>query len=309
MARLPAARPRVASWLLLFARALARALRSYIGDGCATHAAAIAYYALLSVIPLALITLSVFGLVVDRQEIVDWLFEQLPLKDTANVRQNADDVVRRAQNYSVVSLIAGVASLAWSASGIFGALRKGLNAVGDRRPRTRFWRSKLIDLGLVPLVGLLMLASITLTATARIVLGHTNELGVGLALELVTTYMVPASVTFPAFALFYRYVPAERPSWREAIAGASLAALLFEMVKILSTAIIAVLPYSHDSALYAGFGTAFILLFWFQLSAVIFLFGAEFGRSLEAKLRERPAIPPVVVPSPAPPSVRRRGSA
>ena len=63
------------------------AIRLYVDDGCSTYAAAIAYYAIFSIIPLSLITLSVFGLVIDQDRIADWIFDQIPLQETDSVRR------------------------------------------------------------------------------------------------------------------------------------------------------------------------------------------------------------------------------
>ena len=59
--------------------------------------AAIAYYALFSIVPLSLITLSVFGLVIDQDRIAQWVFDQIPLKETTGVRENVNEIIQRAR--------------------------------------------------------------------------------------------------------------------------------------------------------------------------------------------------------------------
>ena len=107
---------------------LVRTIRMYADDSCGTYAAAIAYYAIFSLIPFSLVILSIFGLVVSKDRITTFVFDQFPLQETASVHQNVQEIVQRAQDISIAGLSFGVLALIWSSSGIFSAVRKGLNA-------------------------------------------------------------------------------------------------------------------------------------------------------------------------------------
>lgn len=261
-----------------------RTFHLYFEDSCGTYAAAIAYYAIFSLVPLGLVILSVFGLVVDRDRIVQFVFDQVPLKETQSVHDNVDSIVRRAQQATPAGITLGLAALLWSGSGIFAAVRRGLSATSHRsRPRP-FWRGKLIDFALVPALGLLILLSIGLTAVAQGLIERAGQIGpldlhTNAAL-LVMSYILPAFASFTLFLVLYRYVPTVRPPWREALTGAILATILFEAAKNLYAVLFAILPFSTDTAIYAGFGTALAFLFWMFINASILLLGAEFARAV-----------------------------
>ena len=266
---------------------VAKTIALYIEDSCSTYAAAIAYYAIFSIVPLSLITLSLFGLVVDRETIADWVFDQVPLEESETVRNNVDEIIRRAQDFSPASLGFGVLFLIWSSSGIFGAVRKGLNAASHLKIGRSYWQSKLIDFGLIPAVGLLIMVSVALTAVARNVVRRVDEiagvpLDANLALE-VLSYAVPALVTFLMFMLLYRFAPAARPHWRDALGGALFATLLFEIAKNIIAIVVSESSFSRDTAIYAGFGTALAFLVWMFVNASILLLGAEFGRAIRLR--------------------------
>lgn len=270
-----------------FASAVARAVRMYLADNCSVYAAAIAYYALFSLVPLSVITLSIFGLVVDRQSIVDFVFDQLPLRDTASVQEDVVRLVDRAQQVSLAGLSVGVVVLVWSGSGIFSAVRRGLDATGHRRHGRAYWRSKLIDLALIPGLGTLIWLSLSLAAAAQVAVERTGTIGpLDLETNLVVrllSFLVPAGASFGMFALLYRYIPTARPAWREALAGATFATILFELVKRVGAIIVSYAPFSKDTAVYAGFGTAFAFLFWMYLVGSILLLGSEFARAVGAQ--------------------------
>lgn len=260
------------------------AIRLYVDDGCSTYAAAIAYYAIFSIIPLSLITLSVFGLVIDQDKVADWIFDQIPLQETDSVRKNVDDIIERARKISPASIGFGAIFLVWSSSGIFGAVRKGLNAATHLRKGRPYWHGKLIDFALIPALGLLIVLSVGLTAMARFVIEQVDEIGpftidTNVTLQLAAI-VFPAIVSFTMFLLLYKYVPTVRPAWREALAGAAFATILFEAAKHLIATVVSYADFSRDTAIYAGFGTALAFLVWMFVNASILLLGAEFGRAI-----------------------------
>ena len=98
----------------------------------------------------------------------------------------------------------------------------------------------------------------------------------------MSSYAVPAVISFAMFAMLYRYVPTARPRWPEAIAGAVFATFLFEVTKNFYAFVFSLTAFSKDTAIYAGFGNALGVLLLFFLTASILLLGAEFGRALFA---------------------------
>jgi len=259
-------------------------VRLYVDDGCSTYAAAIAYYAIFSIVPLSLITLSVFGLVIDPDRISQWVFDQIPLKETQSVKDSVDEIIRRGRQISPVSLGLGFLFLVWSSSGIFAAVRRGLNAATHLRKGRPYWHGKLIDLAMIPALGALIVLSVGTTAAARLVLEQVDSIGpfaVDTTLALrIAAWVLPALVSFSMFGLLYKYVPTIRPPWREALAGATFATVLFEGAKNVIAILVSVTSFSRDTAIYAGFGTALAFLIWMFVNASILLLGAEFGRAV-----------------------------
>lgn len=263
---------------------IARTSRLYMDDSCGTYAAAIAYYAIFSLVPLSLITLSIFGLVVKEQTITQFVFDQLPLQETPSVYSSVQQIVQRAHDISVAGLSFGVVALLWSSSGIFSAVRKGLNAASHRKRQRSYLHGKLIDITLVPALGVLILLSVGLTAVSQVIIERLGSVGplnfdTNLALR-VSSYVIPASISFGMFALLYKYVPTVRPAWPETLAGAGFATFLFEVTKNFYAMIFALTAFSKDTAIYAGFGNALGFLLWLFLNASILLLGAEFGRAV-----------------------------
>lgn len=267
-----------------------RSIQLYNEDRCGTFAAAIAYYAIFSIVPLALITLSVLGLVIDSDRIVQFVFDQIPLREDPDVESSVNSIVSRSQSISAAGLGFGFIALIWSSSGIFAAVRRGLNAAAHKERPRPFWRGKLLDFALIPSIGLLILVSIGLTTAMQVVVER-GAVGPLKPYQNIPTifgsYLLPALASFSMFALLYRYVPSVRPRWAQALVGATMATLLFEITKNVYAIVVARMAFEQDTAIYTGFGTAMGFLFWMFLSASILMLGAEFGRAVFLHLHER----------------------
>ncbi|MCC6221961.1 MAG: YihY/virulence factor BrkB family protein [Thermoleophilia bacterium] len=269
------------------ARALARAVPAFGRHRGSQSAAAIAYHALFSLFPLAILLVSILGLVLQvddaRREVTRWLLERLPLSDAAGV-----DLERAVAGIASPASVAGLLALAgllWSASGMMGAIRIGLNAVWPEvRPRPA-GRAKLLDLAFVAAAGLLVLVSVGLTVLLRAVPGA------GVAGELLHA-VVPLALTFATFALCYRHVPAARPPLGAVWVGALAGAAGFEAAKTAFSFYVA--NVSRFNLIYGSLGAVLAFLFFVYLAAVTFLLGAELAAAWPGADRPGPGPPRTV---------------
>jgi membrane protein len=261
---------------------LAQTFRLYVKDDGSSYAGAIAYYALFSLVPLALITLAVLGLVVSQQKIVEFVFDRLPLENTEETRQSVSDLVARSRQLSAAGITVSLVVLLWSASLMFAAVRRGLNATAGERHDPPFWHGKVIDFALMAGLGLLILLSVTMTAFTRIATERAMEFW-GLSFDTsaflqTASIALSALVTYAMFLMLYRAVPPRQSNWNRPIFGAAFATVLFEILKNTGAVFLARTSFSQDSAVFAGASALLVFLFWVWMSASILLLGSEFGR-------------------------------
>ena len=274
---------------------LVEAVKRYFGDDCPQMAAAISYYALFSVFPLLIFLTGVAGIVLQdeqaQSDVVDEVLNMVPL-DEGEGRDAVVDAVNAVSGGSPALGALGLIGMAWSGSAVFGAVRKSLNRVyGVQAAARPFVQQKLVDLAMVLAVGLFFLASITATASLRIVRANSHELGeVGEFAESVdvawdlASFLIPLVLSFVAFFIVYTLVPAGRRSSRHTWPGALLAALLFEAAKISFS--IYLEHFAAYDLVYGSLGAVVALLFWVYLSANVMLLGAELA---DANARPAPA--------------------
>lgn len=268
----------------------AETVQGFFADRCPQHAAAIAFRALFSLFPLAIVLVAAFGLVLRdetiKQDVVAWIVDRLPVDEQgeADVANALDGITTPASLAAFLTLVL----FAWTASGMMGALRIALDAALGTRSRPAA-RGKAVDLALVGSAGALVL----LVFASNLVLRLLDGLSVGAPLVdgLVRLAIAFGSVTV-AVLLLLRHVPAHDVELRHALPGALVTAGLTIAV---SSALDAFFRLSESwSVLYGSVASVAAFLYSIYLYAVSILIGAEVCAALARPPSETPA-PPVSV--------------
>ena len=246
--------------------------------------AAVAFYAIFSITPLVLMTVTVAGLFVDasfaRKEFLDELQALLGSGAADSVRAMIDAAARASHKGPWAGVTSAVALLV-GASGVFVELRYALDAIHDNeRGRDGFvsWfmRGRLWSFALVLAVGFLLLVSLIASAviaamgawlTLRFpVLGFV-AIGLNLCLSLA---MLTA-----LFGMLMRWLPSRRRPWRDVWGGALLAAILLEAGKELLGLYLGRAAFADA---YGAAGGLVVLVMWIYFSVQVFLLGAAFNQ-------------------------------
>ena len=110
------------------ATALPRAVEDLFRDRLPQYAASISFHVLFSLFPLTIVLVSIFGLVLQddelRQDVIDELIDVLPVSESGQ-QDIASSIEGIATPLSAIGLISLVALL-WGASGMMTSLRVGL---------------------------------------------------------------------------------------------------------------------------------------------------------------------------------------
>lgn len=278
-------------------------------DRCTRLAAAIAYYVLFSIIPLAIFAVSVFGFVLNneniREELVDQILEVLPLSETDG-RTDVTDVVDSARDISGPAAILSLVAALWTSSAMFGAIRSSLNTVWKVDEIRPFVQGKLLDLAQVGGLMLLFVGSTVLTGALRTIrtlsTEHVGPLAGENILWELPPVLLPAVVALLAYFVLYTIVPAKKVAWQEALSGAALATILFEVLK--NTFAIYVQNFNNYDVVYGALAGVLLFMFYMFLASNIMLIGAELARSVGDYRADRLAH--AFQPGPAKPPVQQR---
>jgi membrane protein len=251
----------------------------FFAAGCTQHAAGIAYRVLFSLAPLAIVLVAVFGLVLQdddiRKRVVDRVIAALPV-DASGIEDVEDAIETIATPASAAGLVTLVVFL-WAASGMMGAVRRGLEAamgVSQGRPVAR---AKLVDFALVAGAAVLVLLSVGIGLAADLANVVVAQLSASLGIEVGTegkaiALVLPLLLWIVTSLLLYRFVPAAGIRLQDALAGAVVTAVIFLAISLASDLVYA--RTTDWSLIYGSLTSLLVFLYSVYLYAGAFLLGA-----------------------------------
>ena len=258
---------RTRGWLWMLASAVNGALK----PDTAIMAAAIAYFALFSLFPIILLSISIasfsLGPSIDQQLIIQRLEFIAPALGQL-LGQNIDEIIAARGPVTSVAL----AGLIWAASTVFYTFTHALNEIWGVKQRRAVWKRRgLAILFVLTLVGpTLFLASFTgsMIAHLRILFPH-PIISMGGGVSLVLAILLDVAL----FMVLYMMLPHGASTWREILPGAMGAGFLWELAKKAFLSFVATY-ISVSNLVYGSVASIIAFLAWAYLSGLIFLFGA-----------------------------------
>lgn len=275
---------------------LKRTLHQFSEDKLTVWAAALTYYAVLSIFPALLALVSILGVIGPSatQPLIDNLSTVAP-GPAKDILTNALTGLESAQGASTVALIIGLAAAIWSASGYIGAFMDAANAVWDAPEGRPIW--KRIPLRLVVTVVLLIL--LTASALAVVLTGPlARSIGdlIGLGDTFVTVWGVvkwPALVLVVSFmiSLLYWAGPnVKQPGFPWITPGGVLAVILWIVASLIFAFYVS--RFATYNKVYGSLGGVIVFLIWLWITNLIILLGAEFNSEMERSRQIAAGHPP-----------------
>jgi len=287
-----------------------RSAKELTRDQIPDRAAALAYYAFLSIPAVLLLALGVFGLVADESDVGRLLGRAEGVLPPEAITLLNDSLTNVAQGSGsgLTLLLVGIPIALWSATGAMNALMRALNTVYDRDERRGFVRQRLTALGMlawtfvavVLVVGLLILGPVI-----------SDWIGEAVGAEDVVSVLwwtvqwpiLLAGLLLSFAGILYLGPDVEHPRWQVLTAGAVVATVLWIVISA-GFAFYASNFGSYNKS-WGSLSVVVVTLTWLWLSGLAFLLGAEVDSELERsrELREgAPAEEGIVAPHKGEPS-------
>jgi membrane protein len=229
---------------------LKRLVKEISQDNLTDWAAALTYYLVLAMFPAIIAMISIVGLVFEPQQIakaLTTLLNQIAPGTAAQTFSKVIDQLAGSTATAGLSLIIGLASALWAASGYVGAFTRAANVVWETPEGRPFYKLKPLQL-LLTLIGVLFIAVIALSVVAT---GPVTD-AIGQALGLGSTATTVWDIA----------------KW--------------PVMLVLVAIMIAVLYYASPNVRIRGFkfvtvGSGVALLVWIVASALFAFYVANFG--------------------------------
>lgn len=254
-------------------------LKSFRANQGLLLAGALAYYTLLSIVPLFTLLLVVLSHVVPQADLVETLDQFLTLIVPGHSAALIDQVTSFLREREVVSWVVSFVLLFFS-SIAFSVLESAMAVIFFHRMRLR--RRHFLISAILPYLFILVLGFgfllMTLMATGLQAMEGTRLVLFGVVLPLggvahATVYVIGVVGQILILAGIYLVMPVGRLSWRQALIGGTAAGLVWEITRRLLVWYFSTLSFVN--VVYGSLATVVFVLLGLEAAAIILLFGAQ----------------------------------
>ncbi|AKK26379.1 YihY/virulence factor BrkB family protein [Mycobacterium sp. EPa45] len=265
---------------------LRKTAREFTADQCTDLAAALTFYAVLSLFPAMVVVVSLLGVFGQGRRTTDAVLgivdDVLPASAVDSLRPTIQQLVENPS--AGVALVLGILGALWSASGFVGAFGRAMNRMYEIEEGRPIWKLRPLQLVLT-LAGLVMAAAVTfmLAVSGPVAKSLGNLIGAGdLAVTLWTILRWPVMLIFVVGAvamLYYASPNIRQPRFRWISVGAALAILVWILASVLFGVYVA--NFSSYNKTYGTLAGVIVFLLWLWITNLALLFGAELDAELE----------------------------
>ncbi len=276
-----------------FPRRLAEFFQHYIGglyNRVSEHhlfllAGGLSFSVIVCILPMVLIVFAVIGEILEQpsvaQEIGSLVDRIIPYEDYADyVKTIITSRIDEFRIYKSVAGLIGLFGLLIASSGLFSSMRTILNSIYRVKSARPAYLLRLRDMGLVILVVIYFLLSITVLPTLGIIkdFGDKFEVLSGFRLGGLTDFALElASFLLVLFAFFilYLFMPQQRLP-RRALVSAIMAAILWKVAEYLFGYYIT--SVATLKRIYGAYTLTIVVAFWIYYTSIVFVIAAEIGQ-------------------------------
>lgn len=266
---------------------LKRTAKEFKDDGLQDWAAALTYYAVLSLFPMLIVLVALVGLFGEYPRTVNALLdivrEVAPRSAADTVERSITGVVRNKGGAGALLGI-GLLTALWSASGYIGAFIRASNAVYEVEEGRPFWKLRPLQLAItLVMVVLLALLAIGFVISGSVARAVGDTIGVGdsaVTVWGIAKWPAMLVIAIAMIALLTYAAPNVRhPKLRWITPGSAVGLLIL----VIASAAFAfyVANFGSYNATYGALGGVIVFLVWLWIANLAVLFGVELDAELE----------------------------
>jgi membrane protein len=273
-----------------------RVLRAFRANQGLLLAGAVAYYTLLSIVPLLILLLIALSQIIDQGELLTTLGRYLEWLIPGQSGAVIAELARFLDNRGAVGWVL-LATMLFFSSLAFTVLENAMSVIFLHRVvvrRRRFIVSAVIPYCYILFLGLGLLL-MTLVSGSLQAIGAESIDFLGRSWSLrgfsgALLYLLGVMGEILVLTSVYLVMPVGRPSWRHALIGGITATVLWEITRHLLVWYFGTL--SQVGVVYGSLTTAIVVLLSLEIAATLLLFGAQVIAEYERIGAGSPDVPP-----------------
>ena len=270
------------SWKYIFRKTM----REFTGDQCPDLAAGLTYYAIFSMFPALLALVSLLGIFGQAEKTTAALLEIVQGVAPGQAVEMIRDPIQELTTSPAAgfTLIIGLATAIWSASGYVTAFGRAMNRIYEIDEGRGFvkLRGTMLAVTVASLIIVALLAAmLVISGPVAEAVGNVLGLG-GVALTVwnIAKWPVIVALVIVVIAILYYATPNVRqPKFRWMSLGSLIALLVFVVASVGFGFYVG--NFSNYNKTYGAIGGVIVMLLWLWILNMSLLFGAEFDAEME----------------------------
>ncbi|GFG55761.1 hypothetical protein MAGR_72020 [Mycolicibacterium agri] len=278
---------------------LRKTVREFRQDQCTDLAAALTYYAVLSLFPALLVLVSLLGVIGQGRRTVDAVLETaarvVPSDALDLLRPTIEQLVQSPS--AGLALVTGAVGALWSASGYIGAFGRAMNRIYEIDEGRPVWKLR-------PLQLVLTLAGLLLAAAAAVMLAVSGPVAeavgraIGAGSAAVTAWNIAkwpvlfVCVVLAVAVLYYATPNVKQPKFKWISVGAGFAILTWIVASVLFGLYVS--NFGSYNKTYGALAGVIVFLLWLWITNLALLSAPNSTPNSSAAVSCRPAFAPSV---------------
>jgi membrane protein len=272
-------------------------VREFREDNLTDWAAALTYYAVLSIFPALIVLVALVGLLGQYPQttnsILD-IIDKLGPSSTVDTFRGPIEGVVKGKGGAGALLGVGLVAALWSASGYIGAFTRASNTIYEVEESRSYWKLRPLQL-LITLIAVVLVAllAIALVLTGDLARAVGDEIGLGntaVSVWSIAKWPVLLIVVMTIISGLYYIAPnVKQLGFRWITPGGVIAVVLWILASVGFA--IYVSHFGSYNKTYGSLGAVIVFLVWLWITNIAILFGAEFNSELERSRRMDAGVP------------------
>lgn len=264
-------------------RSLGKSISNFFKDECFYLAAILSYFLIVSIVPLSLLIVSLFGYILgENLEVYQFTLSRLISAFPAvtnGITAELENIITYKGISMVTLFIYGFLSL-----GLFYSMEHAMNIIFKVPKKRHFLLSLFWIIFIVTLLIAFLFLSFTLSSFADVFRRyHISIFGIeiGYKASIFVRYIVPFLLVLSVFTTIYTVMPRVKVPLKDAFLGALFVTILWEVAKHFFTWYVK--NVIHFGTIYGSLSAFILFLLWMYYLSCIFLLGGEFVNNLRAR--------------------------
>lgn len=259
-------------------------------DNVVIVAAGVAFYAVLALIPMLVISVSLYGLfttVDEAERQIEALLEVFPRSTVDVLETQIFGIVETRRSALSIGFVVSILALVWTVSNATRAVVRAVKIAYDQEEQRSILENRGVAIGLTFGVIVALIVALAIIAALPILISGLDGGHPLVSFGNLRWFLIGIAMAFGIGAL-YRYAPPTRPDgWRAVVPGTVFATTMWIVVSVGFSVYVG--SFANYNETYGALGAAVILLLWFWLTALAVILGAELNEAVLLRPRaDRP---------------------